>query len=170
MRAFFMKTDRLGFSEWAPADLELARLLWGDPAVSRYICAAGVFTSAEIEKRLTTECSNGQTVHMQYWPIFLLATGELVGCCGLRPHGEEGLELGFHLLPDFWGMGLASEAGAAAIRYARDNFPGRPIYAGHHPQNRASSRVLEKLGFSFVDVQFYPPTGLMHPTYILRQV
>lgn len=168
MRNFFMKTGRLGFSVWEPTDLELAKLLWGDPAVSRYICAAGVFTPPEIEKRLAAEVSNDNTVHMQYWPIFSLSTDELVGCCGLRPHGEVGIELGFHLRPNFWGMGLATEAGRAAIDYAKTTFPGRPIYAGHHPQNKASSHVLEKLGFSFVDTEFYPPTGLMHPTYILR--
>jgi RimJ/RimL family protein N-acetyltransferase len=170
MRNFFMKSERLGFSVWEPADIELARLLWGDPAVSKYICAAGVFTPTEIEKRLSTEIANGNTVHMQYWPIFLTATGDLVGCCGLRPKGEDGLELGFHLRPCYWGMGLATEAGRTVIEYAKRSFPGRPIFAGHHPQNKASSHVLQKLGFSFVDAEFYPPTGLMHPTYILRQV
>lgn len=38
-RTFFLKTDRIGFSQWEETDGDLAELLWGDPEVTRYICA-----------------------------------------------------------------------------------------------------------------------------------
>lgn len=43
MREYFMKTGRLGFSVWEKDDLELAKLLWGEPEVTRLICALGYF-------------------------------------------------------------------------------------------------------------------------------
>ncbi len=43
-REYFLKTKRLGFSKWKDTDLELANHLWGDKDVTRFICAAGVFT------------------------------------------------------------------------------------------------------------------------------
>ena len=37
-RFSFMETQRIIFSYWNSDDLPLARLLWGDPQVTRYIC------------------------------------------------------------------------------------------------------------------------------------
>ena len=51
-RSFFLETERIGFSCWQADDLPLARVLWGDPAVSRFICAAGRFSDEEIMARL----------------------------------------------------------------------------------------------------------------------
>ena len=54
-RDYFLTTDRIGFSEWKKDDIELAELLWGDPDVTRYICASGKFSAAEITARLEKE-------------------------------------------------------------------------------------------------------------------
>ena len=57
-REFFLKTNRIGFSKWAQKDLELAKLLWGNPAVTRYICADGIFSINDIINRMNTEIHN----------------------------------------------------------------------------------------------------------------
>ena len=51
MRYFFLKTNRMGFSQWEENDGELARQLWGDPEVTRWICASGRFRPDEITAR-----------------------------------------------------------------------------------------------------------------------
>jgi len=174
MRSYFLTTPRLGFSTWLPGDLELARTLWGDPQVARFICACGRFSEQEIEARLRTEVNNGRQYHVQYWPIFLLETGDLVGCCGLRPiDPQEGVfEMGFHLLPACWGQRYAYEAATAVLAAVEqraaapfDALEIRAILAGHHPQNTASRKVLERLGFVYSHEEYYPPTGLCHPSY-----
>jgi len=43
----------------------------------------------------------------------------------------------------------------------------KALFAGHNPANVASRRVLEKLGFRYTHDEFYPPTGLHHPSYLL---
>ena len=48
MREFFMKTERIGFSKWNHADLNLAKELWGEAEVTRFICATGKFTNKDI--------------------------------------------------------------------------------------------------------------------------
>jgi [ribosomal protein S5]-alanine N-acetyltransferase len=107
---------------------------------------------------------------VQYWPIFLLATDEHVGCAGLRPYKPEAriFELGFHLRREFWGQGLAEEAGRRLIRHAFEALGAKGLFAGHHQENAASRRVLEKLGFRYTHDEFYPPTGLMHAGYLLE--
>lgn len=168
-RTFFLTTDRVGFSRWRQEDTKLAETLWGDPAVTRFICASGRFSAQDITNRLNKEISNNSEHHVQYWPVFELAAGELIGCCGLRPHGVNEYEIGFHLRPEFWGQGYAIEAANAVIRYAFSVLKAEKLFAGHNPKNIASQKVLCKLGFTYIGDAFYEPTGLYHPSYELRK-
>jgi RimJ/RimL family protein N-acetyltransferase len=169
VRTYFLKTDRIGFSGWTETDLPLAQSLWGDPQVTKYICASGSFSKSDIENRLGRELDNQEQFGIQYWPVFELASGALIGCCGLRPYGQKQYELGFHLRPRFWGQGLATEAAGAVIKYAFDTLQADSLFAGHNPHNVNSAKVLKKLGFSYVGDAFYAPTGLNHPSYLLKK-
>lgn len=162
-----MKTDRTGFSTWEPADTALAECLWGDKAVTRYICSSGVFTHEDIEARLQSEIRNNEKYHVQYWPVFELSSDELIGCCGLRPREEGVYEIGFHLRPEYWRQGYAAETANAVIRYAFSVLRAEKLFAGHNPENTASRHVLEKLGFRYTGDEYYGPTGLYHPSYEL---
>lgn len=168
-REFFITTDRIGFSEWKKDDIKLAELLWGDPDVTRFICASGKFSANDITTRLEKEINNYAEYHVQYWPIFEIVSNELIGCCGLRPYNEGKYEIGFHLRPKFWGQGYAMEAAKAVIDYAFSVLKAEGLFAGHNPNNIASSKVLRKLGFSYIGDEFYEPTGLYHPSYELKQ-
>ncbi len=91
---------------------------------------------------------------VQYWPIFLLGTGEHVGCCGLRPYNlAEGVyEIGVHLRPQRWGQGYATEAGRAVMKNAFDKLNATALFAGHIPKNDDSRHMLGKLGFRYTPV------------------
>lgn len=165
---YFLKTERLGFRLWSVDDFPLALALWGDVKVTRLI--GGPFSEKEIQERLTREIASMQSHGIQYWPVFLLSDGEFAGCCGLRPYRPEEMifELGFHFRPAYWGKGLAVEAAQAVIRHASESLGARGLFAGHHPENLASRKVLEKLGFRFTHEELYAPTGKMHSCYFLK--
>lgn len=166
-RTYFLKTERIGFSRWCADDLALAEKLWGNPKVTHFISAKGMFTHEEIQNRLQTEIHNGKTSGIQYWPVFDLASGDFLGCCGLRPYDEGIYEAGIHLLPEYWHQGYAQEALSAVSGYAFSVLNAAKLFAGHHPQNAASRRLLQKAGFRYVRDEYYPPTGLNHPSYEL---
>ncbi len=149
----------------------LAQRLWGNPAVTRLLHARGVFSPEEIEQRLQAELAWQQEYGMQYWPLFRLDSGEFLGCCGLRPYRPAGQipEFGIQLLPGCWGQGFGTEAGSAVLRFGFEHLGARKISAGHHPANEASRRLLLRLGFQCVGTEFYPPTGLQHPSYLLER-
>ena len=167
MREYFLKTDRLLFSYWSDEDLDLADLLWGEDAVSKYITKSGIFSKAEIKSRLILEINNQKNFHVQYWPIFEKETCELIGCCGFRPYDIDRYvyELGFHLRSKYWGKGLATEAAATIIKYAIKNMTVSELIAGHNPNNTNSKKVLQKLGFQYIGDIYYEPTNLYHPAY-----
>lgn len=167
MREYFLKTKRIGFSRWTKDDIDLAILLWGQPEVTKFICANGVFTEQEIKNRLTTELENYKVYKVQYFPIFDLNTSDIIGCCGLRPYEKKDkvYEMGIHLRKEYWKQGLAFEAADAMIDFSFSTFKVKELRAGHHPLNTSSKNLLLKLGFEYIKDCFYEPTGLYHPLY-----
>lgn len=160
-------TQRIYFQHWQEADLELAYTLWSNPEVTRWI--GGPFNDELVKRRLYEEIELQERYGVQYWPTFLSNSQKFIGCAGLRPYRlEEGVyELGIHLLPEFWGRGLASEAAESAIRHALQQLNASAIFAGHHPENRRSAGLIRRLGFQYTHDEFYPPTGRTHPSYLL---
>jgi ribosomal-protein-alanine N-acetyltransferase len=169
MRNYFLKSARLGFDLWNDNDLPLAVRLWSDPAVMRL--TGGQLSDAQAGERLAREMANQNRFGIQYWPIFLLQTGEHVGTAGLRPRDPHDniREIGFHLRPTFWGQGLAREAGQTVIAHGFLTLQLAGIHGGHHPKNDASRRILEALGFRYTHDEFYPPTQLLEPCYLLSR-
>lgn len=166
----FLTSARLGFRCWTEQDLPLAIELWGDPEVAALI--GGPFTAEMVRARLTREIAQMQECGLQYWPIFLRDGNRFVGCAGLRPYraADRTHELGVHLRRAFWRQGLASEATRAVIGYGFATLGARVLFAGHHPANQSSRQLLLKLGFVHTHEELYAPTGLMHPSYLLRKL
>jgi RimJ/RimL family protein N-acetyltransferase len=170
MSDFFLRSLRLGFRTWHESDLTFARALWGDPAVTRFIAAGGL-SEQQIRDRLEREIETQRRYGIQYWPVVLLATGEHIGCCGLRPHGDDPgtPEFGVHISSRHWRQGHAFEAASCAIEYAFRIIGVKALFAGHNPANIASRGLLTRLGFVYTHDEFYEPTGLHHPSYVLTR-
>lgn len=167
MISYLLETQRLGFRLWRPDDLPLALQLWTDPQVMQF-CASQIPSSAQVEERLRTEIERAEKYNIQYWPIFNLENGAAVGCCGLHPWDDK-VELGYYLLPQYWGKGYASEAARAVVRYAFVQLKIEPLYAQPHTDNESSKKLLENLGFTRIGgVDFYEPLGIPLFTYILH--
>ena len=73
-----------------------------------------------------------------------------------------------HLKEEFWGQGFAKELCTKVIEYAFNEFKASAIFAGHHPNNPKSPNLLKSLGFTYTHDEYYPPTGLNHPSYIFK--
>ncbi|MCI0449699.1 MAG: GNAT family N-acetyltransferase [Chlorobi bacterium] len=167
---YFLTSKRLGFRTWNEEDFESAFKMWGDYDVTRLIDSRGKLTEEDVRERLSNEIDGQKKYGVQYWPIFLLETGDFVGCCGLRPYDiDNGIyEIGFHICSHHWRKGYAYESALAAIDYAFTKLNLKALYAGHNPKNEPSKNILKKLGFKYVRDEYYAPTGLYHPSYILN--
>lgn len=74
-------------------------------------------------------------------------TGQVIGFSGIKYLEEiSETELGYRFLPEFWGKGLATEAGSAVIEFAKSLGLTR-LVAVIHPQNEGSIQVALRLGF-----------------------
>ncbi|WP_049757949.1 GNAT family N-acetyltransferase [Shewanella amazonensis] len=92
------------------------------------------------------------------WAI-QLHSGEFIGFCGLRQHGDASVDLGFRLMRDYWGQGLAAEAARAAMVLAIDKYGLTELIARAMAGNGASIALLGKLGFT-------PKAGLDTPPWL----
>ncbi|MCD6013703.1 MAG: N-acetyltransferase [Flavipsychrobacter sp.] len=166
---YFLTTERIGFREWNLGDIEHAMTIWQDEEVTKY--TGGPLSVTKIHNRLITENRLLRLYNVQYWPIFLKSTGEFIGCCGLRPYstGEKIFEIGFYIKRSLWNKGLATEAVHAMIDYAFNSIGAAGLFSGHHPENLISKRILEHSGFTYAHDEFYEPTQLEHPSYMLLQ-
>ncbi|URZ06932.1 GNAT family N-acetyltransferase [Clostridium felsineum] len=166
---YFIVSDRLGFGIWKRCDLKNATELWGNSKITKYITASGKMSSSDIEKRLIKEIETYKENKVQYWPIFIKATGENVGVCGLHPYNIKNkiFEMGVHLKEEYWGRGIAMEACILVMKYAFKEVKAKEIFVGHNPKNTASEKLIKKLGFTYIKDEFYKPTGLYHPSYII---
>ncbi len=100
-----------------------------------------------VERHMAIQAEHGFSL----WVAREKATGEVVGDCGLQPLELRGLdvELGYRLGRRHWGRGLATEAATACLRAAFEELGLDRIVAVAHPDNAASRRVLEKIGFVY---------------------
>jgi ribosomal-protein-alanine N-acetyltransferase len=75
-------------------------------------------------------------------------TGKLIGGCGIRvaSRARRSADMGYCLRKDTWGLGYATEAAAAILEFGFDVLGSHRIFATCDTENRASARVLEKLG------------------------
>lgn len=84
------------------------------------------------------------------WRVASRATGESLGLCGLvRRESLDFPDVGYAFLESAWGQGYAQEAASATVTHAREALGIKTLAAITKPENRASIRVLEKVGFTF---------------------
>ena len=166
---YFLTSKRLGFRLWKNDDFQLAKNLWGNYEVSKFIDSRGKLNNAQISDKIEKEIESQKAYGIQYWPIFLISNNEHIGCCGLRPYDTDKRinEIGVHIIPDYWRKGFATEAINTVTEYAFNKLKVTALFAGHNPVNNSSRNLLLKLGFRYTHDEFYPPTGLNHPSYLL---
>ena len=143
-----IETGRLILRPFEEGDAEAAFTWFGDPEVMRFT-TTGPDSSIEKMKARLAKYREHQVMHgFSKWIILDRATGSAIGDSGLIHLEEYGrIDLGYRFAKPYWGKGLATEAAAAWVRAAFDDFQIERLTAFVHPENVASIRVLEKVGF-----------------------
>ena len=84
------------------------------------------------------------------WHVARRSDGASIGMCGLlRRDILPEVDVGYALLPEFWGQGYAFEAAHATLNHAAKKFGLARVIAVVSEGNTGSIRVLEKLGMKF---------------------
>ncbi len=139
-------TSRINFRRFSSDDLELVFRLNSNPEVMRYV--------GSVKNRKEAHQDLERYLHyyhkypgLGYWAAFTRPGDKFIGWFVVKILEETGEhELGYRLLPEFWGRGLATEGSLACLEYGVKHLGASCMVAVASPQNIASCRVLEKLG------------------------
>ncbi len=77
---------------------------------------------------------------------------KMVGQCGLllqKIDNKLEIEVGYHVIKKYWGMGYATEAAQLFVNFAIENQLAQSVIAIIHPNNSKSIRVAEKINMKF---------------------
>jgi RimJ/RimL family protein N-acetyltransferase len=172
------ETERLVVRQWTEAPGDLARVYdtlsrW---EVARWLGAQPKAMAAPDEAlgavRRWRARASADGLH-GIWAVEVRATGVVAGTVlvvplpGVDDEPTSDVEVGWHLHPDSWGHGYATESARAAID--RAFAAGLPeIYAVIHPGNERSVAVTRRLGMSPIGVQTRWYGGTPLETYVRK--
>ncbi len=134
-------------------DFEDVAAMWADPDVVRHI-SGRPSTREESWSRLLRYIGHWTALQYGFWAVEDRQSGRYLGDVGLadfkrdiQPPPESRAEAGWVLRPETHGRGLATETVAAALNWADANLASERTTCLIAPDNRASIRVAEKVGF-----------------------
>jgi len=155
---FRLATARLTLRELGEEDAEFILGLLNEPSFLQYIGDRGVrsLDDARAYIRKGPQASYA-SFGFGLWLVSEAAGGASIGICGLlKRETLEDVDLGFAFRPAFWGQGFALEAARAVLAYGQSAFGLQRVVAVVQPDNAASLRVLERLGFAFERMIAWP--------------
>jgi [ribosomal protein S5]-alanine N-acetyltransferase len=141
-------TERLVMRPLQHSDLAPFHALLTEPGVRRYLLDDAIVPEAQARDILHRSARLLAADGAGLWGIALREQSDLLGCTGYWDfHEPPRRELLYLLSERAWGNGYATEAARRMIAYGRDVLRLPAILASTDLPNRASIRVLERLGF-----------------------
>lgn len=146
------ETDRLILRAYREADREALAALNGDPQV-------GAWLSGPLDRLASDALMDRANAHIQahgfgFWAAERKADARLVGMIGLMvveagalPVGPA-IEIGWRLVPDAWGQGLAAEGARAALAWGFTHLDVDEIIAFTAATNLRSQAVMTRIGMT----------------------
>lgn len=156
------ETDRLVVRPYTSDDVDFVFDMYSRWEVQRFIGASPRVMQGTDEALAAIErwrALSDPNPLLGAWAVALRDSGQLIGTVMLKrlplsaavrpPPLSDDLEIGWHLHPDHWGKGYATEAGAGVM--GRAFAGGVPeVLAVIYPDNEASKKVARRIGMSYV--------------------
>jgi RimJ/RimL family protein N-acetyltransferase len=162
----FLETERLLLRQLTDTDADGSLLLEldSDPEVMRYLGSSTLGSIEAYRERIRTAWLPYYAAHPArgIWAAIEKNTSQFIGWFFLRPStdyrfaGEAewtrptDIEIGYRLRKAAWGRGLATEVARELVRIAFEDTTVTRVVACALMANRASTRVMEKVGMSRV--------------------
>jgi RimJ/RimL family protein N-acetyltransferase len=146
---------------WLADDLWLLERLVGDAEMTAHL--GGPETPEKIRRRHADYTLTGEPGTGAMFVIAVGADGAPAGSVGYWPGEWQGAtiwEVGWSVLPEFQGRGIATKAAALVVAIARAEGLDRPIHAFPSVDNAPSNAICLKVGFTLIgECDFEYPRG-----------
>lgn len=153
-----IETARLVLRRWSLADAEDVLSYAADPEWSRFLPVPEPYERRHAEEAVARWVLEDWPTH----PVWAMEiAGRASGGINLRlDHQHRRGELGYALARRHWGNGYMTEAASAVIDAAFATLPDLArVQAGANARNKASIRVMERLGMTHEGTIPHAPSG-----------
>ncbi|MFW3609020.1 GNAT family N-acetyltransferase [Staphylococcus caprae] len=165
----YIETERLKLRDWEEKDLLPFQQMNANRQVRRYFPSLLSYRRSELDMRKMDEIIKEKGIGL--FAVELKETGEWIGFIGVNylpkeskyPFKELPLyEIGWRLIPEVWGNGIATEGAEAVLDYAMEKGITE-LYSFTSETNLPSRKVMEKIGMTFLDNFEFPDLSKYHP-------
>jgi len=157
-----LETARLILRHFNEKDVDPVFAMRSDADVMRFIREPQKRRS-EAENWINLTSSRWEDEKIGFCAVIEKSSGKFVGWCGLwRLKETDEVEVGYALVKDFRGKGYAVEASEALLIYGFEELNLKEIVAVARPENRASWRVMERLGMTYDYTGKFYDSDLVH--------
>jgi RimJ/RimL family protein N-acetyltransferase len=160
------RTNRLTAERLRPDHVSDCCRMYSDTRVMATL--GGVRSDEETREWLQQNLEHWERHRFGLWVFRDQSDGGFVGRAGLlhvQVEGTDEVELSYALRSEYWGRGLATELARACVQIGFEQLGLASVVAFTLTTNRASQRVMQKVGFTFErDISH---AGLPHVLYRL---
>ncbi len=149
MHKYILQTERCYLRELAPLDAANCFLLNQHPEILEFTNDPP-FDSEETARKFLNSYDAYIKTGIGRWAVELKTDNSFIGWCGLKyHHTTNDIDIGYRLLPKYWGKGLATETAKGCCDFGMKVLGLKRIYACIHENNLKSLRVAEKLSMQY---------------------
>jgi RimJ/RimL family protein N-acetyltransferase len=143
-------TKRLKLRPFREEDADRLHEILSEEDILRYFPNPGTPPLDRIRNFIANQLKHWEEHGFGWWAVEPIHDGLLIGWNGLQylPDTDE-IEIGYLLSKSYWNRGLATEGAFAGLEFAFGKLGLKQVVAIVHPENKASQRVIEKLGMGF---------------------
>ena len=147
-----LMTRRLTLRAFTEQDVAPLYCVLGEEDILRYFPNPNPPALDRVQNMIARQWAHWNEHGYGWWVVASHADPALIGWAGLQflPETVE-TEVAYLLSQAHWGQGFATEAALASVRYGFETLGLERIVAIAHVENKASQRVIQKLGMSLVD-------------------
>ncbi|MBT8259830.1 MAG: GNAT family N-acetyltransferase [Bacteroidia bacterium] len=156
----YIETERLILRDLRAEDIDGIFELDSNPLVHKYLGNNPINSKNQAKEII-------KFVQLQYkergigrFAAIKKSSGEFIGWSGLKLNSDkkEALngkqnfyDIGYRLIPKFWGKGYATESSIKMLQYGFDNLKLDTIVGAAEVANIASNKILKKIGLQFIN-------------------
>jgi len=156
---YIFTSERLGFRNWQLDDIDALFEMNSNEEVMRYFPTTS--TKSQCEDFITRMQNQFQKNNFCYFAVEVLGSNEFIGFIGLCEQTYEidfnpSIDIGWRLLPNFWGKGYATEGAKQCLHYAFNTLKLDEIVSVAPLINLTSITVMEKIGMQKIKTFDHP--------------
>lgn len=158
------ETNRLLLCVFEEEYLEQVQEFWGDEEVMA-LCN-GAISQDVILKVINVYRKCHETHGLSVYAVKDKESNKIIGAAGFNITDTlDCVELIYHFCKKSWGKGFATEAANACLEIAKKHGQVKTITASADPHNKASFKILEKIGFAYKETKWFEDTVQEEPIY-----